>query len=75
MNHPWFRDIDWRLLKNKKIQPPYLPVYRPEEYQEQLAAIQDAPVAPETLILLRKEAIQSRNIIIQTFFSSTITTE
>ena len=36
-------------------------MYRPEEYQDQLAALQDAPVAPETLLLLRKDAIQSNS--------------
>lgn len=25
MRHPWFAEIDWRLLENKRIRPPYVP--------------------------------------------------
>jgi serine/threonine protein kinase len=61
MNHPWFSDVDWQRVRRCEIPPPYNPVYRPEEYQDQLLGGQDATVPAETLILLRKEAIQSRD--------------
>jgi hypothetical protein len=63
--HPWFKEINWEKLKAKKLVPPFTPVYRPEDYQEQFAAIPDVPVPPDTLLLLRKEAIQSRCLGIQ----------
>jgi hypothetical protein len=25
MQHPWFEDMDWKLLANKKIEPPMVP--------------------------------------------------
>lgn len=25
MNHPWFKDIDWKKLYRKEIKPPYVP--------------------------------------------------
>jgi hypothetical protein len=59
MNHPWFKDMNWQKLKTKKLPSPFAPVYRPEEYQDQFAALQEPPIAPETLLLLRKDVIQS----------------
>ncbi len=46
ISHAWFKSIDWEKLRSKKLQAPFTPIYRPEEYQDQLAALQDAPIAP-----------------------------
>jgi len=31
INHPWFEDIEWDKLKNKKLTAPYIPVFDDEE--------------------------------------------
>ena len=33
-NHPWMRDINWELLKNKKIRSPYIPKEGKEYYDK-----------------------------------------
>lgn len=64
MSHPWFADIDWNRLRRKLIQPPFIPLYNPDQYQEQLNAIVDDPISPEILVLLRKQAIQSKLFVL-----------
>ena len=33
-NHPWMKDINWELLKNKKIRSPYIPKEGKEYYDK-----------------------------------------
>ena len=33
-SHPWFKDIDWELLLNHKLTPPFIPVSNEEFYDD-----------------------------------------
>jgi serine/threonine protein kinase SCH9 len=28
MNHPWFAGVDWNMILNKQIKPPFKPIMR-----------------------------------------------
>lgn len=60
MGHAWFKDVDWDRLRRKLVNSPFAPVYNAEEYQDQLNNIHEVPIPAETVLLLKKEAIQSK---------------
>lgn len=60
MGHAWFKDVDWDRLRRKLVPSPFAPVYNAEEYQDQLNNIHEVAIPAETVLLLKKEAIQSK---------------
>lgn len=72
LNHPWFHDVDWYRLKMKHIKSPFIPYYNPDDYQDQLNMVPELPIPSETLLLLKKEAIQSNCFVSQICSSNII---
>ena len=60
MAHAWFKDVDWDRLRRKQVNSPFAAVYNAEQYQDQLNNIHEVPIPAETVLLLKKEAIQSK---------------